>query len=108
MENETDIQSRLVRLETNYENIDKSLDQIKNNHLAHIQAGIDTLSIKLSDTQEKYNNKIDNLRIEFTTAITALNLKDAEQTPVIKSLFDIGKYIIVAVIGALLVLVIKN
>lgn len=76
----------IIRIEGKLENICSEVLTIKNNHLVHIQDSLDMLSEKVME----------------------INLKGAGQTPTIVMLQDIGKYIIIAIVGAIIALIIKN
>lgn len=44
---------RITRVETNYENICKSVDEIKTNHLVHLNDKVDKLSDQVKDLSSK-------------------------------------------------------
>lgn len=57
---------RIVRLET-------TVEEIKTNHLPHIQAGVDKIDNKLSTHMEKEEVKFDRFEwLLITTLVTAL------------------------------------
>lgn len=99
-----DSDARLAKLEKDtaittvrIEQICKEINEIKNNHLVHINNELSTIHGTLSANQTVLLEQITNLR-----------LIDAKSEPANKLVSEVIKYVILTVAAAILALVLKN
>lgn len=88
--------------------ITQSIDEIKNNHLLHINDTLTVLDRRITDNHTLTTTLINEKLGEIYKKITDLSIVDAKQQPTQNILTKVIEYVIIAVVGAVIALVVSH
>lgn len=94
--------------QTEIGHIKQSINEIKNNHLLHINDKLATLDTNLVNNNIELTKLVNDKLGEIYKKITELTITDAKQEPTQNIISEVIKYIIIAVVGAGIALLLSH
>lgn len=104
----TALQKEFAVMTVKVDAINQSILEIKNNHLLHINDQLKNMSVALADNNVGLTKLVNDKTTDIYAKLTDLRLKDAKSEPSQNILNKVIEYVILAVIGAGVALLITH
>lgn len=104
----TALQKEFAVMTVKVDAINQSILEIKNNHLLHINDQLKSLAISISENDIGLTKLVNDKTTDIYSKLTDLRIRDAKSEPSNNLLNKVIEYVILAVIGAGVALIITH
>jgi len=100
----SDLEKKQAVTDVKLDNITQSINEIKVNHLVHINDKLGCIDNNILNLNNNFNNKV----TEIYERISSLRIADAEQKPTNTIVSKVIEYVFMAIVAAGVALIIKT